>query len=63
MNFPQELFEIIEHNGGEITPKLIVEAARGPDSPLHAAFEWDDSKAAECWRERCARDILVSSTR
>lgn len=45
------------HRGG-ITPKAVVDAARDPDHPLHPCFTWDNSAAAERWREQQARLII-----
>ena len=33
-----------------ISPKIVLEEARNPNSPLHDKFEWDDSTAAENFR-------------
>lgn len=41
-----ELENLKGHNSGDLTPEAVVEAAKDPKSALHAAFEWDDSKAA-----------------
>jgi len=43
---------------GEVTPKLLVEAARAESSPMHTAFEWDDEKAGEQHRLWQARQII-----
>ncbi len=45
---------------GKLTPGDVVAAARESDSPLHDCFEWDDSKAAECWRLEEARGLIRS---
>lgn len=42
--------ERLEQFHGRLVPRLIVDAARRPDSPLHDFFEWNDSKAAEKYR-------------
>lgn len=34
---------------GELTPRIVVDAAREEDSPLHSQFEWDFELAAEHW--------------
>lgn len=41
-----------------LTPKIIVENARSPKSPIHRVFEWDDSAAAEKWREEQAQHLI-----
>lgn len=43
---------------GELTPELVVEAARSTASPLHTAFEWDDRAAADKYRIVQARELL-----
>lgn len=43
---------------GALTPPLVVEAARSPQHPLHARFEWDDSIAAEAYRLVQARELI-----
>lgn len=45
------------HRGG-ITPRAVVDAARDPVHPLHPCFTWEDSIAAERWREQQARLII-----
>lgn len=41
-----------------LTAKNLLDASRPPDAPLHKEFEWDDSKAAEMYREDQARTII-----
>lgn len=41
----------IREEFGRLTPKIVVEAARPENHPLHGSFEWDDSVAAQKWRE------------
>ena len=48
----------IEENYGEITPALVVEAARDTESVLHHHFEWNNTKAADQWRVRQASRLL-----
>lgn len=45
---------------GNLTPKALVDASRPEDAPLHKAFEWDDEKAAEAYRETQASYIIRS---
>ena len=45
-------------SNGELTPKALVDASRPEDAPLHKAFEWDDEKAAEAYRETQAAYII-----
>jgi hypothetical protein len=43
---------------GTLTPDLVVEDAKRPDSPLHELFDWDVQRAAEAhWRE-VARQLI-----
>ena len=51
---------LYEKNGKRLTPELVVRDARSPSSPLHGCFEWDDSAAAEAWREQQARTLMRS---
>ena len=43
-----------------LTPRIVLEAARDPANPLHAAFDWDDHDAAEKWRLHQARSLIRS---
>lgn len=56
----QQLESIRAKAGGELTPGLVVDAARNPTHPLHNRFEWDDSEAAEAWRRQQARVLIAS---
>lgn len=49
-----------EVNSHPSTASDIVEAAKPAESPLHRYFEWDDSKAAELYREDQARNLFRS---
>ena len=50
-------------NSGEINAKSVVKYAReNQSSELHKIIEWDDTKAAEKYREFQARRILTSVT-
>lgn len=53
-----EINRLIIQHGGYITPEQIVEAAKHPDSPLHDAFEWDVSKAAQAYWEVQAKWLI-----
>lgn len=62
LNGPARLriIEIADAAGGRITPDMVIQDAKDPDSPLHECFEWDIGKAAMAhWRER-ARTIIRS---
>ena len=41
-----------------LTPHSLVEASRSENAPLHNEFEWDDSVAAEKYRETQAANII-----
>lgn len=45
---------------GRLSPAELVEVSRPDDSPLHNEFEWDDSIAAEKWREQTGRVMIAS---
>ena len=49
---PEQLreFQRLATEHGELTNKIVVDAARSPDSPLHGLFEWDNAKAAAAYR-------------
>ena len=42
----------------EITPRGLWELARAKDHPLHGEFEWDDTIAADAYRDEQARHLL-----
>lgn len=52
--------ERLRRQHGTLTPDAVVEAARADDSPLHAAFTWDDTAAAHQHRLTEARRLIVS---
>lgn len=43
---------------GELTAAKLVEVSRPEDAPLHNEFEWDDTKAAQAYREHQGRSII-----
>ena len=43
---------------GKKTAKDLVDASRPDDAPLHSMFEWNDSVAAEKYREEQGRSII-----
>lgn len=45
---------------GKLTAEELVNASRSEDSPLHSMFEWDDTIAAEKYRETQAYKIIRS---
>lgn len=42
-----------------LKPKQLVDAARPKNSPIHKYFEWDDSIAAEKYRQRQASKLIA----
>lgn len=48
----------IRETHGLLTPSLVVEAAKDPESPLHRYFEWDDTAAANKYRLAQARQLI-----
>ena len=50
----------IQSIGDSYTAKQIVERARDDQSELHKIFTWDDTEAAELWREHEARRMVTS---
>lgn len=55
----QKLAEIAEAHG-RLTPDLVVEEAKNPESVLHGLFEWDDEQAGHQHRLFQARQIITS---
>lgn len=45
---------------GTVAPESVVDAARPETSPIHPHFEWDDSEAAERYRQVQARQMIRS---
>ncbi len=56
----QVLEEIKQQSGGGLTAQVVVDSARPLDHPLHSAFEWDDTAAAEEYRKVQARHLIRS---
>jgi len=54
------LAELQRDNGQRVTARMVVDAARPEDSPLHPCFEWDNVRAGELYRESQARYVLRS---
>jgi hypothetical protein len=53
----QELERIRSHHG-ELTADLVVDESRPESAPLHSAFEWNDTIAAEEHRKHQARTMI-----
>jgi len=59
MNLREALTDIyVRHSA--LTPKIVVEEARPPESPLHSRFEWDDTIAGEKFRQVQAAELIRS---
>ena len=54
------LKKLAERDGGLLRPKAVVDEARDEASPLHPAFEWDDSIASEKYRLEQAQRLIRS---
>lgn len=55
------VFEELEKEKG-LTAQTLVDASRPEDAPLHREFEWEDSIAAEKYREQQARILIAHLT-
>lgn len=53
-----EVFDQLEQEFGEVTPKNFLDASRPEDSPTHKLFEWRDEKAAELYRTEQSRHVI-----
>ena len=56
----EALKEIARRDGGLLRPASVVDAARDEKSPLHGAFEWDDTEAAQKYRLLQAQSLIRS---
>lgn len=54
----REALQEIHDQYGYLTPALVLEEAREPSHPLHSSFDWDDTEAAQKWREYQAHKII-----
>lgn len=59
MNLRDLLTDIYQRHQ-ELTPELVVDEARPVDHPLHTRFEWDDTTAAEKYRQVQAAELIRS---
>lgn len=53
----EELRDKLNAEGKKMTPELVVEDARNSSSPIHKAFDWDDTVAAHKHRLAQARQL------
>lgn len=58
-----EVETLIVDNGGTITPQQIVAFATAPTTALHSLFVWDDTVAAQLYRETQASMYLRAAVR
>lgn len=56
----QELERIRTRHNGRLTPQDILKEAKTKASPLHGAFEWSDTKAAQQFRLQQAQYLIRS---
>lgn len=54
----QELDRIRDLAGGLLTPQEVVKHAKDKNSFLHKYFEWNNNRAAECYRIEQARHLI-----
>ena len=54
----QEIEALIDKHGGSVTPAQVVEYGKNPTTALHGLFTWDDTEAAQRWREEQATQYL-----
>lgn len=54
----EELERIRVRQNGRLEASDVVRESRDPTSPLHPAFEWDNDRAADAYREDQARYII-----
>lgn len=52
------LYDIYEKNNNKLTDKSVLNTAKNKNHPLHDYFEWNNTKAAELYRKRQARDLI-----
>lgn len=55
-----ELERIRTKHNGRLTPNDVLEEAKARNSPLHKAFEWDDTEAAHKFRIQQASYLIRS---
>lgn len=52
--------QAVHDEHGELTPALVVNAARAKTHPLHDRFTWDNRAAGEQWRRHQAAELIRS---
>lgn len=58
MTYREALEEIAKRHNGILRPVDVVNEARSEKHPLHNAFEWDDTVAAEAYRIEQAKELI-----
>lgn len=53
-----DYLEQLRQQHGHLPPEVVVAAAQAPASPIHRAFEWDDTKAADAYRLAQAAQLI-----
>lgn len=53
-----EVCEWLENSEQGLSPRTLLDASRDANAPLHNEFEWNDSEAAERYREQQAGSII-----
>lgn len=53
-----DVFQKIDRENGQLTPKLVLENSRPEGATLHKCFEWNDSVAAEKYRLKQAHGMI-----
>ena len=56
----EALKEIAKRDGGLLRPQAVVDAARPKNSPLHGAFCWNNTEAAQKYRLLQAQQLIRS---
>lgn len=56
----EALKEIAKRDGGLLRPQAVVDAARSVSSPLHGAFCWNNTEAAQKYRLLQAQQLIRS---
>jgi len=57
-----ELNLLAKKHKGHLTPEIVIQAAKDPESALHGEFTWDDAEAAHRYRLVQARALIRNAT-
>ena len=55
---PVKCYDEITGIGDEVTPEQVVQKAKSEESELHKCFTWDNTRAADLWRLKEAREVM-----